>query len=187
MNANADVTVRDVMSRDYVGVSESDGVVETVELLLEEGVDSAVVLRGSEPVGVLTGRDVLALLPEDDVEEATVADAMSAAVPTVPPDRGIVEAAAVMETAGARGLLVTDGNEPLGLVTERDLFAAATIEAPREPERSELLSGDGAVAESRPTADETFANQSICEECGAFARNLADVGGHLVCPDCRSM
>ena len=57
---NENVTVREVMEREFVGVSESDGVLETSELLLREGSDLAVVLRGSEPVGVVTAALVFA-------------------------------------------------------------------------------------------------------------------------------
>lgn len=180
---NTDITVRDVMPQDYVGVSESDRLVDTVELMLEEDADSVVVLRGQEPVGVLTQRDVLAVVVEGDVENATVADGMSSQVASVAPDRGIDDAANLMDTAGVRSLLVTDGDEPLGVVTEHDLLSAATIEAPSE---TDLLVGNGiAEAETRETGQ--FSNQSICEECGALARDLVDVGGHLLCPNCRDL
>ncbi|MFC7195331.1 CBS domain-containing protein [Halosimplex aquaticum] len=54
-----DVSVQEVMDREFVGVSESDGLRETAELMLAEEADSAVVLHGSEPVGVVTERDAL--------------------------------------------------------------------------------------------------------------------------------
>lgn len=178
---NTDVTVRDVMHPNYVGVSESDGIVETVELMLDEGVDSVLVLRGQEPVGVVTERDVLALVADGNVDEATVADAMTAQVPTVPPDRGVDDAATVMDAKGVRGLVVTDGDEPMGVVTEHDLFSAATMEAPGEAEQ---FLGNGLDERGEPG---TFSNQSICEECGALSRNLVDMGGHLLCPNCKDL
>ena len=74
---NRDVTVREVANREFVGVSESDDLLETVELLVAEGSDTALVMQGSEPVGVLTDRDVLELLAaEGGVEGAVVGDAM---------------------------------------------------------------------------------------------------------------
>lgn len=178
---NTDVTVRDVMHPNYVGVSECDGIVETVELMIEEGVDSVLVLRGQEPVGVLTERDVLGLVADRQVEEATVAEAMTVDVPTVPPDRTVDAAATVMDTKGVRGLLVIDGDEPMGVVTSHDLFSAATMEAPGE---SELLLGNGV---DERTGAGNFSNQSICEECGALSRDLVDISGHLLCTNCRDM
>lgn len=178
---NTDVTVRDVMHPNYVGVNECDGVVETVELMLEEGVDGVLVLRGQDPVGVLTERDVLGLVADGSVEDATVGEAMTARVPTVPPDRGVDDAATVMDAEGVRGLLVADGDEPMGIVTEHDLFSAATMEAPAE---SELLLANGVDERGEPGR---FSNQSICEECGALSRDLVDVSGHLLCPNCRDL
>lgn len=182
---NSDVTVRDVMPQNYVGVSEGDGALETVELMLDEGVDTVLVMRGQEPVGVLTERDVLARVVEDGVENglegATVADVMTPRVPTVPPDRGVADAATLMDAEGVRGLVVTEGGEPLGLVTEHDLFSVATMTAPAE---SELQLGNGVVER---TESGNFSNQSICEECGALAADLADVGGQLLCEHCRDV
>lgn len=180
---NTDIAVRDVMATNYVGVSEGDRLVDTVELMLEEDADSAVVLRGQEPVGVLTERGVLALLVEADVEGATVADAMTPRVPSVAPDRAIDDAANVMDAEGVRSLFVTEGDEPLGVVTEHDIFSAATLEAPSEP--SVVGGNEAGEAETREVGE--FSNQSICEECGALARDLADVGGHLLCPNCRDL
>ena len=86
---NVDVTVRDVMSHEFVGVNESDDVRGTVQLMLEEGVDCAVVLRGQEPVGVLTERDVLTLVAEDGSPEGTtVGELMGESGPTVAPEAG---------------------------------------------------------------------------------------------------
>lgn len=180
---NADVTVRELMTHDYVGVSESDGVLETVELMLEESVDSVVVLRGSEPVGLMSARDVLGLLTESGLDKATVDQAMSRTVPSISPDEKIDEAAAMMNAESASGLLVTNGDEPLGVVTRRDLFSAAILEPPEE---IEPLATAG-VTETRATTDEGFADQGVCEECGTLVRDLAEFGGQLLCPDCRSL
>ena len=84
---NTEVSVREVMDREYVGATESDSLVDTVELLLREDAETAVVLRGSEPVGVLTERDVLAVLVDGpDPETATVGDALTESIPTVSPE-----------------------------------------------------------------------------------------------------
>jgi len=51
---NRDVTVQEVMDREFVAASESDNALETVALMIREEAEPAVVLRGSEPVGVLS-------------------------------------------------------------------------------------------------------------------------------------
>lgn len=187
---NTSVTVREVMNREYVGVSESDDLIETVELLLREGADTAVVLRGSEPVGVVTERDVLALLVEGpDPADATVADAMTESLPTVAPDASLEAAADRMSTREARRLVVTDGGEPVGVLTEHDLLTARSPESPRAPAETAMDSSAGTAmaVETETEAADTFEDQGICEVCGTLTRDLAAFNGQLLCSDCRDM
>lgn len=183
---NGDVTVRDVIAREYVGVSEADGVLETVELLLAEGTDCAVVLRGSDPVGLLTQRNVLELLATGgDPATATVEEVMTAEPTVVGPDHTLAEAADILSAADTHRLLVLDGDDVVGILTEHDLLAAATI----EPETSGLAE-DSTVAEATAMTAENsggYSSQSICEGCGALTRELADVNGQLLCADCRDI
>lgn len=206
---NAELTVREIMDREYVGVSESDDLVETVALLLEEQKETAVVLHGSEHVGVLTERDVLSLLVGDtDPEEATVGDAMTEHVPTVPPEESVDSAADRLSTQSARRLVVANGAEPLGVVTEEDLLAGRRYPT----ERSEGVTGPGEAATAVtgeaaavPTDAGTegfeqrggetiegsegggFEEQGICEVCGSLTRDLSPFNGQLLCPECRDV
>lgn len=203
---NSDLTVREIMDREYVGVSESDGLIETVELLLEEDKETAVVLHGSEHVGVLTERDVLSLLVgESDPAEATVSDAMTETVPTVSPEETISSAADQLSTQSARRLVVTNGTEPLGVVTEEDLLAGRSYST----ERAEAVAGGGNVAagggpeataaptetgtegleahEGSEFENQAFEDQGICEVCGSLTRDLTSFNGQLLCAECRDM
>lgn len=184
---NTEVTVREVMDREYVGASESDHLVETVELLLREGTDTAVVLRGAEPVGVVTERDVLALLVEGpDPADATVADAMTESIPTVAPDASLDAAADRMSTWDARRLVVTNGGEPLGIITEHDLLTTRTHE-PQEPNQRAMESSPETARAAEPEPRKSFDEQGICEVCGAFTRDLVSFNGQVVCTDCRDV
>jgi len=190
---NTEVTVREVMDREYVGVTESDDLVETVELLLREDAETAVVLRGSETVGVLTERDVLALLVEGpEPDEATVGDAMTESVPTVTPDASLDGAADMMSARSARRLVVTNGDEPLGLITEHDLLTTRTHDPMAESEQPAVATVEGGAgtalaAEGETDQEDTFEDQSICQGCGTFTRDLATFNGQLLCADCRDM
>jgi CBS domain-containing protein len=175
---NDALTVRDVLPREFVGVSESDPVLETVELLLEERVESAVVLRGSEPVGVLTERDVLSLLVEgSDPATTPVGEVMTPAPETIEDDATVAEAADRLSTANSRRLLVRHEDEVVGVLSEHDLLPATTLKGTAEPVVA--TAGDG--------GSEAYSTQSICEGCGALTRNLVDVSGQLLCADCRDV
>lgn len=190
---NADISVREVMDREYLGVSESDDLLATVELFLGEGVDTAVVLRGSEPVGVLTCRDVLSMLLDGpDPADATVRDAMTETVPTVPPRTTLAAAAEELSTRDARRLVVTEGDaEPLGVLTEHDVLATRPFgdEIGRPGEGLAIQEGAETALETeeRPTPVEGYQEQGICEVCGTFTGDLAAFNGQLVCGDCREM
>jgi len=186
---NAAVTVREMMDREYVGVSESDDLVDTVELLLREEAEAAVVQRGSEHVGIVTERDILALLVEGpDPTDATVSDAMTESVPSIEPDASLESAADTMSTRSTGRLLVSDGTEPLGFLTERDLLATRTHERKEiESESSEAvtMTMHGTTAETE--AKNQFDDQGICEACGKLTQGLAGVNGQVLCSDCREM
>jgi CBS domain-containing protein len=187
---NVDVAVRDVMSHEFVGVSESDDVRGTVKLMLDEGVDCAVVLRGQEPVGVFTERDVMSLVAEGaDSESATVGDLMGDSGPTVSPDAGVDRALDLMATADVRRLLVGE-SDLLGVLTEHDLLSAAALERYQEPEDPRGVATNGAdeyATSATATADTAVSEQSICQDCGALTRGLVEVDGQLLCPDCRDV
>lgn len=191
---NADVTVREVMNQEYVGVSEPDELIETVELLLREEAEVAIVLRGSEPIGVVTERDILALLVEGpDPETATVEDAMTASVPTVAPETSLERATDEMSSRSASVLVVIDGGEPLGIITKEDLLTSRTVHPGGTEQTVEATAtAAGAVTATEATTEggepaEVFEEQGICEVCGSLTRDLSSFNGQLLCAECRDM
>jgi CBS domain-containing protein len=185
---NTGLTVREVMNREFVGVSESDDVRSVAELLLEEGAECAVVLRGQEPVGLLTERDVLSVVSDGrDPGSVSVGDIVLGPVPTVAPDSRVDAAVDTMTAQGSRRLLVTDEGVE-GLLTEHDLLSATTIERYDEPADVEAaLNGDALGDDRAVTTDRAVSDQSICQDCGALSRELIEQDGQLLCPDCRDV
>jgi CBS domain-containing protein len=181
----SELTVREIMDREYVGVTQSDDLVETVELLLAEDKETAVVLRGSEHVGVVTERDVLAALANGpDPTTATVGEVMSDHVPTVTPETTISSAADQLSTQQSRRLVVTDGAEPKGIVTQEDLLAGRNYAIEQESDNAAVVHADGTATTA---TEDDFENQGICEVCGTLTRGLASFNGQLRCPDCREV
>lgn len=183
------VAVREIVDRSFAGVSETDTVVDTAELMLSEDRDSAVVLRGSEPVGIVTQRDALEALVHDEGDRP-VADAMTAAVPTVRPDATVAETARELSARAARRLVVTDGERTLGVLTEHDVVAASSFGPGTDAgvEAAPVDAGsDGPTRGSTDAGAGGFEDQSICEACGSFARDLVTFNGQVLCGDCRDM
>jgi len=176
------VTLREVMSREFVGVGESDPVAGAASLMDAEGATVAVVLRGSEPMGVLAARDVLAVVAAGDRPyETPAADAMSAPPTTLAADESLTDAVAAMADRDAGHVVVLDDGDGAGRVDARDVSTAtASLTGAAEP-----VTGHDPDVEGYVENDTEFANQSICEVCGGLTPDLANVNGQLVCTDCR--
>lgn len=167
-------TVRDVLVPEFVGASESDPVPASARLLLEEGTDHLVVLRGTDPVGVVSTRDLLGRFLAGDATETTLGDVMTTDYETISSDVS-VDAAADRFVGSSQPLLVVDNDEPIGILTERDLLTA-----PHGDPYEEALPVD----ETSDNTENDAASQGICEACGAFTRSLAVTDGRSLCADC---
>jgi CBS domain-containing protein len=209
-----DVTVRGVITREYVGVSESDTVQDTVELMREEQASSVIVLRGSDPVGIVTEWDVMGLVADGaDPAVTAVSEIMSSPVRSVGADTPLVDAAGIMSSENIRNLLVedADGGEVVGALTDRDVIAAvASLQKTLGAPTVGTTAPAGAGAEASPTAEgatgavrdrsetattgvngngepDAYASQGVCETCGKLTDDLRDINGQLVCPDCQEI
>ncbi|SFS05814.1 CBS domain-containing protein [Halomicrobium zhouii] len=194
---NRDVTVQEVMDREFVAASESDNALETVELMIREEAEPAIVLRGSEPVGVLSDRDVLEVVVDDDTNPTTVnvGDAMTESVPTITPEYTLAEARDRMAARSTKWLVVSSGGKPDGIVTEHDVLSSSTIGTEIDAangaseEDSHLVDASTSTTASDAGAAEAggFEDQGICEKCGSLSRDLSAFNGQLLCADCRDI
>jgi len=186
---NGSLSVGDVMRRDYVGVNEGDPVAGAAELMHEEGVDGALVVRGSDPVGIVTGGDVVEMVARGDDPADTAVDAiMRQPVITVGPDDDLSEAVGAITDRGVRWLVVVAEGEVAGMVSEHDVLTAPTALSPVEGVgSSEPTDPVGAPNTDVGLQSATYATQGVCEVCGALSRDLDSHNGQLVCEDCLAM
>ncbi|WP_232701800.1 CBS domain-containing protein [Halobacterium wangiae] len=189
--------LRDVMSHEFVGVSESDPLLDAVELMRAENTTSAVVLRGNQPVGLVTTEGVLDLLLDDArFADTTVSDVMRETPEMLPPDAVVSDAANAMGRTGDPRVLVTDGNGVRGIVEARDI--APTVTGPAREQSPEAVSagasqhsgsefGDGSSRDDFTGTQTDYAEQGVCESCGGLTGELVSVNGQLLCIECRSV
>lgn len=182
---NESLSVADVMRRDYVGVSEGDPVTGAATLMHEEGTTSALVVRGGDPVGILTAQDVIgAVAQERDPADLSVEAAMREPVLTIDPEADLSEAVGAIVDRGVRELAVVANGDVIGIVAENDILTAPTVLS--------AVGRESGPAQREPTAgrpdaglrSETYSTQGVCEVCGTLARNLDSQNGQLVCEDC---
>ena len=190
---NGPVTVREVMNREYVGASEGDPVRATAELLVTEAEERALVLRGNDPVGVVTRADLLAHLIDDEgTGTQTVGTVMTESLPTIAPEARLPEARDTMAAQSAQWLLVVEDGDPVGTVTAYDVLSSSLLEGETRgvvEEREQLATAgqpattDGATS----AAEDSFDDQGICSACGTLTQQLASFNGQLLCADCRDV
>lgn len=174
---NSDTTVRDVMHREFLGVSESDSLGDAASLMLSEEADCLVVVRGGEPIGSLSPRDALeTLLDGADPETTTVGDVMMPAAPTVSIDEQLEITEDRLVSEGARRVIATADEEAVGVVTAHDVLAASRARSDRD---TPATTGGAEAAQNTESM-----TQSICEVCGSLTSELSRSNGQLVCPDC---
>ncbi|QDX40860.1 CBS domain-containing protein [Salarchaeum sp. JOR-1] len=179
------VPVREVMDRDYVGVSESDSLDAAVRTIREADATGALVLRGGDAVGYLSTSDVLDHLADAGALDGAVGDAMTDVPPSLRPEAAVEDAATRLTSANTRHVVVANGEGVLGLVDATDLVRGGPEPAasPRAQEAPESATPDDRVGEP----DDTYSHRSVCEVCGALADGLSNVNGRLVCADCRTV
>ncbi|WP_128906470.1 CBS domain-containing protein [Halorubrum amylolyticum] len=205
-----DTTVRDVMHREFLGVSESDPLRDAAGLLVDEGTNCLVVLRGGEPVGRLGCRDALGALLEAGIDDTgdrglTVGSVMGPPLPTVAPDDALAAVEERLVAEGVDRVVAVENGEAVGVVTAGDVLAAGAPrtgdgardplsdeDATGEPRRGDaaMLGSDGGVdpaVEASSTDASGSPTQGVCENCGALVPDLVNANGQAVCPECREV
>ena len=139
--------VRDVMTPDPRTVQPGDTLQAAARAMDELNVGVLPVVEGARLVGLLTDRDIVirSTSAGQDPRTATVADAMTAEVRSLPEDARVLDAVRTMEEGQLRRVPVVDaGGTLVGIVSLGDLAAAGTPEAgdaleaistPAEPDR----------------------------------------------------
>ncbi|AGB16163.1 putative signal-transduction protein containing cAMP-binding and CBS domains [Halovivax ruber XH-70] len=187
-----EVSVKDVLTTSYVGVSESDSVRGAVELMRTERAGSVLVVRGSSAIGIMTEWDVLGVVEDGtDPSTVTVGSVMSSPVISIPPDHSLTDAADVMARDEIRNLVVEDGDGIVGVLTQRDVITAAGsftgATAIDEAELRTMATPESGAVQAAANGGTEYTTQSICEVCGSLADSLWERNGQLVCTDCRSV
>jgi CBS domain-containing protein len=122
-------TVEDVMSAPLITVETGVIVRDAALLMTEKNIGSIIVTSAGKPVGIVTERDALARVVSlcKDPCETKISDIMSSPLITVAKETEILDAMRKMRGGGIRRLGVTDGDNIIGIVTERDIIRAISI------------------------------------------------------------
>lgn len=124
------------MSVTFAKVAADETVAAAARVMQMSGSTEAVVVKGGEPIGIITERDILykVVAAGSHPSKVTVADAMSSPVETVEDSAKVQEAISKMSKMGLRRLGVTKNGRLVGLVTQRAMVSGTVHQSVALPE-----------------------------------------------------
>jgi CBS domain-containing protein len=124
-------TVGDVMSQNLLTVDTVTSLTDAAARMCDRDVGAILVVAGDKLIGILTERDILRAVAQDEVA-SDVGAWMTPHPETVEADEPTRQAASIMIHSGFRHLPVLDGSKPVGIVSIRDLMRVVVDdESPR--------------------------------------------------------
>jgi CBS domain-containing protein len=115
--------LRDVAVRHLLTIEPTSSLRRAAKSMVDRGVGCAVVIEAEKVAGIVTERDLLrAVANNQRVDDTTVAEVMTREVISGEPAWDLLRAVKTMTDGGFRHLLVMEMDEPVGIVSLRDLM-----------------------------------------------------------------
>lgn len=118
--------IRDIMTVPVVTVSVDDPLEDAARRIAEARVHRVVAVEGSHVAGVLSARDVLLEMKTRRVD-GPLGSAMTTPAACVDVGESIAEATRLLTDAHVHGLVVVDGEMPVGVFTHAEALAARRL------------------------------------------------------------
>ena len=120
------ILVRDVMAKNVKTIKVDDSVFDAVVKMNKFDIGSVIVMNGSRPVGIITGKNVLTKVVEPRIDPTLIRakDAMSSPLVTVNADSTIEEAAVTMSRKHIKKLAVVEKDKLVGVISTSDIVKA---------------------------------------------------------------
>lgn len=119
-----EVRVREIMTRSLITAGPNEKPEEIAKTMIEKGISGVPIVNDDEVLGMITKKDMMNYCSKYCRGKKKVKDLMTRKVKTVKPMQSLFHAAKEMEENKISRLVVTEGNEPLGIITERDISLA---------------------------------------------------------------
>ncbi|MFH0889724.1 MAG: CBS domain-containing protein [Candidatus Aenigmatarchaeota archaeon] len=173
------IKVKDAMVKKIITIGESVNIQTAARAMTENRVGSLVVMRGKNPVGILTESDIIKKVVRRDLSAANahVKEIMSHPLKYVGPDEDLGSVAKKMIANKIRRIIVMKRGELLGIITHTDIVRASPGMADVIGERLRMREGE------RPILQED--NTGTCESCGNISDDLQQAGDEWLCDECR--
>lgn len=185
------LTIRDVMTPDFVGVTEGDSIGDVIEVLSESNTRGVLVQRGSDVVGVVDEGDLLDHLVDDGGVDDGIDSIVRPPPMTVRAQEDLLQFLSRMPNEDLGLLPVLDDEDSLaGVLSMADLLSVAASQLTAITAVSEPTSepGNQSPMETPPSATPAdTSTMSVCESCGTLSQDIQEFNGQMLCQDCRSV
>ncbi|MCS7127148.1 MAG: CBS domain-containing protein [Thaumarchaeota archaeon] len=173
-----EILVRDVMTSPVIELSEEATAADAAQQMAKYRISSVLVMRGNEPVGIVTKRDLVEKVVAKDLKpsEVKLRDVMSSPIITVSPEATIEDAMRTMNKLNVSRLVVAYRGRIAGIISMKDIlkFTPDIIEIVREQLRIR-----GIVRRPEPYYE------GYCDSCGEWSDMLLRVDDSFLCEECR--
>jgi signal-transduction protein with cAMP-binding, CBS, and nucleotidyltransferase domain len=118
-----EILLKDVKTGTIIHVEKSQTILEAAETMKKNGISSVIALDKNTIAGIMTERDIVQKVVCFGLDPKTtkVEDVMTSPVPTIDINKTIVDAARMMRQLKVKKLLVTEGREVKGIISEHDV------------------------------------------------------------------
>jgi len=120
---NERLSARDLFTADPVSISGAATLREAAQLMIKREVHRLIVVKGTEPVGVLSVSDLLCAVADSRIE-TPLSELASDTIAHVAPSDRIAYAMDRLQAAGVRGVVVMLDGWPVGAFTQAEALAA---------------------------------------------------------------
>jgi CBS domain-containing protein len=115
--------VSTIMSTKVVSAKPTDKVGKALSMMVRHKIGSIVAVENGKPVGILTERDVsIRTAKGQNVRSMLIKNTMSKDLMTITPSTEVWQAVELMVRKDLRRLPVVEGDNLVGMVTERDIL-----------------------------------------------------------------
>ena len=128
--------VKDVMISDLAELDISTTIKDAAKTMDEKNIGCVIVIKNSEPVGILTERDFVKRVAAKELPlNSSLEKVMSSPLIAIGPDETVWEAAQIMKTKNIHKLPVKKDSQVIGIVTTTDLVKICSLGSDSEMRR----------------------------------------------------
>jgi CBS domain-containing protein len=160
--------VKDIMNQEVVTASASENICTATRRMCQNDVSCLVVVDAAAVVGVLTQKDLLAAVAQEEkgYNQLPVAERMSSPTIVAPPDLPVLEAGRILKAKRIKHLPIVADDRLVGIVTQTDITRGLVYLMPLQ-RVSEVMSPNIATVDLDATAAEAARTM--------WARNITGV------------